>query len=103
MTYGGRLRGLREDCDCTQTQLAEMFHVSQKAISNWENGRNKPPYDVLIKYAKFFRSLSGFRGLFAGFNRQPNSIEEVNGNYFCQILRFFTILAFKRMRVKEFI
>lgn len=55
MTYGGRLRGLREDCDCTQTQLAEMFHVSQKAISNWENGRNKPPYDVLIKYAKFFQ------------------------------------------------
>ena len=48
MTYGGRLRGLREDCDCTQTQLAEMFHDSQKAISNWENDRNEPPYDVLI-------------------------------------------------------
>ncbi len=54
MAYGDRLRGLREDCDFTQKQLAETFHVSQKAISNWETGRNEPPYDVLIKYAKFF-------------------------------------------------
>ncbi|MGN0520936.1 MAG: helix-turn-helix domain-containing protein [Candidatus Fimenecus sp.] len=54
MTYSERLRGLREDRDLTQTQLAEILHTSQKAISNWENGRNEPPYDILIKYAKFF-------------------------------------------------
>lgn len=55
MTYEERLRGLREDSDLTQTQMGEFLNASQRAVSNWENGKTEPPYDILVKYAKHFR------------------------------------------------
>lgn len=54
MKYNDRIRALREDADMNQTQIAKMFNVGQKTVSNWESGRNEPPYDILIKYALYF-------------------------------------------------
>ncbi len=53
MQYWERIRGLREDADLSQTELAQFFRVGQKTISNWENGRNEPPYEILKKYANW--------------------------------------------------
>ncbi len=36
---GTLIRRLREERDMTQQQLAEIMHVSGKAVSKWENGR----------------------------------------------------------------
>lgn len=54
MKYFDRIRALREDADLNQTQIAKMFNVGQKTVSNWESGRNEPPYDILIKYSLYF-------------------------------------------------
>lgn len=55
MKYQDRIKGLREDKDLTQTQMGKILNASQKQISNWETGRNEPPYETLIAYAKFFK------------------------------------------------
>ena len=38
MQYSERIRGLREDADLSQTELAQIFNVGQKTVSNWEQG-----------------------------------------------------------------
>lgn len=54
MVWYERIRGLREDKDLTQTDMAKILNTSQRTISNWESGRNQPPYETLILYAKYF-------------------------------------------------
>jgi transcriptional regulator with XRE-family HTH domain len=49
--YYRRIRDLREDRDWTQTQIAEMLHVTQKVYSNYETGRTLVPSDILIELA----------------------------------------------------
>lgn len=41
-TYGDRLRKVRRDRHLTQIQLAELLHVTAKAVDAWECDRNKP-------------------------------------------------------------
>lgn len=54
MKWNERIRGLREDKDLTQKEMGKIVKATQKQISNWETGRNEPPYDILIKYTKYF-------------------------------------------------
>ena len=60
MKYFERIKGLREDKDLTQTQMGKILNASQKQISNWEMGRNEPPYETLIQYAKFFKVTTDY-------------------------------------------
>lgn len=55
MKWNERIRGLREDNDLTQEEMGKIVKATQKQISNWETGRNEPPYDILIKYTNFFK------------------------------------------------
>lgn len=70
MQYWERIRGLREDADLSQTELAKIFRVGQKTISNWENGRNEPPYEILKKYAEKFQVTTDY---ILGLTDDPNS------------------------------
>lgn len=54
MKWNERIRGLREDNDLTQEEMGKIVKATQKQISNWEIGRNEPPYDILIKYTNYF-------------------------------------------------
>lgn len=54
MQYNEIIQELRKDKGITQKELAKKFNTTQRTISNWESGRNEPPYEMLIKYAKFF-------------------------------------------------
>lgn len=54
MKYNEILQELRKDKGLTQSELAEFLCTTQRTISNWESGRNEPPYEILVKYAKFF-------------------------------------------------
>ena len=49
-----RLRGLREDKDLTQTQIAKYLHMSQTGYSQYEIGKNDIPTRVLIQLAEFY-------------------------------------------------
>lgn len=54
MNWNEIIRGLREDADLTQTEMGKILKATQKQVSNWETGRNEPPYDILKKYAIYF-------------------------------------------------
>jgi len=49
-----RLKALRENRKLTQKDLSEIFGVTPKAISFYELGERQPPYNLLIKLAKYF-------------------------------------------------
>ncbi len=51
-----RIRGLREDHDLTQKQIAQMLGMSQTGYSKYETGENDIPTQVLIKLADFYQT-----------------------------------------------
>ncbi|MBQ8537761.1 MAG: helix-turn-helix transcriptional regulator [Clostridia bacterium] len=48
-----RIRGLREDKDMTQTQMAAILNCSQRIYSNYERGDVDIPTEILIKLSDF--------------------------------------------------
>ena len=51
MTYLEKLKGLREDADLTQTDIAEILHISQTAYSKYERGRRAIPIESILQLA----------------------------------------------------
>ena len=54
LTYMERLRGLREDNDLTQTQIAEVLNTSQTMYARYERGANELPIHHLVTLCKFY-------------------------------------------------
>lgn len=52
--FGKRLRDLREENDLTQKQLGLNLHLSQRAISAYENSERFPPENTLNLIADYF-------------------------------------------------
>ncbi|MDO7204526.1 helix-turn-helix transcriptional regulator [Paraclostridium bifermentans] len=44
----------RLDLNLTQEQVAEQIFVSTKSISNWENDKNFPDIESLVRLAKLY-------------------------------------------------
>ena len=59
---GGRIRQARKDKGFTQEQLAEALHVTRQTVSNWENDRFQPDYEMLAQIADVL-SLAGLTPL----------------------------------------
>ena len=55
-----RIRGLREDHDLTQKQIAQMLGMSQTGYSKYETGENDIPTQVLIKLADFYQTTTDY-------------------------------------------
>lgn len=55
MTFGERLRALREKRDMTRDELAIALGVSYSAIAKYESGDRDPDFHLLKKMATFFR------------------------------------------------
>lgn len=51
-----RIRNLREDCDLTQREMAEILNMSQTGYSKYETGENDIPTAILIRMADFFET-----------------------------------------------
>ena len=49
---GAAIRSLRESKGLTQEELAELIHVSAKAVSKWETGKGFPDISLLEPLAK---------------------------------------------------
>ena len=49
-----RIRALRKEHGYSQQQIAMKMHLSQGAVSQWENGLTVPAADQLIGLAKIF-------------------------------------------------
>ncbi|MBO5128809.1 MAG: helix-turn-helix transcriptional regulator [Oscillospiraceae bacterium] len=53
-TFIEKLRGLREDNDLTQTQVAEILGTSQTMYARYERGANEMPLHHLITICRFY-------------------------------------------------
>ncbi|MBR2047545.1 MAG: helix-turn-helix transcriptional regulator [Oscillospiraceae bacterium] len=53
-TFQEKLRGLREDNDLTQTQIAEVLGTSQTMYARYERGANEMPIRHLITLCRFY-------------------------------------------------
>lgn len=48
------LKELRKEKQLTQEQLAEIFGVTNRSVSRWENGVNMPDLDLVIEIANYY-------------------------------------------------
>jgi transcriptional regulator with XRE-family HTH domain len=53
-TFSDRLKKLRKDKGITQAKLAELLHLTDKAISKWESGEGNPDIGSLPAIAEIF-------------------------------------------------
>ncbi len=51
---GAFMKRLRNEKQLTQEQVAEMFGVTNRSVSRWENGVNMPDFDVVIEMANYY-------------------------------------------------
>ena len=56
MAYYPRLKDLREDADCTQSQIAQLLFITQQQYSLYERGYRDIPSSALIELAKFYNT-----------------------------------------------
>ena len=55
-----RLKDIREDNDMKQIELAEMLHIKQNTLSQYENGLREMPYNLLIQAALIFNTSTDY-------------------------------------------
>ncbi len=53
-TFLEKLRGLREDHDLTQAQIAEILGTSQTMYARYERGANEMPLRHLVTLCRFY-------------------------------------------------
>lgn len=60
LTFGERLRNLREDADINQTQLGKAVNMTQRKISYIECGKYEPSIDDIIAFCHYFKVSSDY-------------------------------------------
>lgn len=55
LTFGEKIRNLREDADLNQTQLGEAVHMTQRKISYIECGKYEPSVGDIIAFCHYFK------------------------------------------------
>ena len=53
--FGNIISKLRNERNLTQKELANILHISDKAISRWETGSNYPDLPMLYKISNYFK------------------------------------------------
>ncbi|MBR4720919.1 MAG: helix-turn-helix transcriptional regulator [Clostridia bacterium] len=54
LSFGEKVRNLREDKDLNQTQLGQALCMTQRKVSFIECGKTEPSIDDIIAFCKFF-------------------------------------------------
>ena len=77
----------RKKLNLIQTELAKKLNVSNHTISNWENGKSMPSYELLIPLTKELNiSISELiNGEFESKKEEPNKVVEKTINFLRQI------------------
>ena len=55
LTFGEKIKNLREDSDLTQGQLGKLVNMTQRKISYIENNKYEPSIDDIRAFCLFFR------------------------------------------------
>ena len=54
LSFGEKLRLLREEKELNQTELGQALGITQRKVSYLENGKNEPSLDDLQSICRFF-------------------------------------------------
>ena len=60
LTFGEKIRNLREDADMNQTELGKALNMTQRKISYIECGKYEPNVDDIISFCKYFNVSADF-------------------------------------------
>lgn len=60
MEYAQRIRGLREDKELTQAQIAQLLDTTRNQIGKYERGEQELPIRHLITLANFYNVSTDF-------------------------------------------
>ena len=60
MDYLERIKGLRDDRDITQSEIAKYLNVAQNTYSQYESGKRELPVGVLIKLCRYYQVSSDY-------------------------------------------
>ena len=72
LTFGERIRNLREDADLNQTQLGNALNMTQRKISYIECGKYEPSVDDIIAFCNFFKISSDYLlGINKDYKKKP--------------------------------
>ena len=87
MEIGKKIANIRKENNLTQEEFAEKYNVSNHTISNWENGKSMPSYELLIPLTKELDiSISELiNGEFENKKEEPNKVVEKTINFLRQI------------------
>ena len=55
LTFGEKIRNLREDADLNQTQLGKAVHMTQRKISYIECGKYEPSVEDIVALCHYFK------------------------------------------------
>lgn len=55
LSFGEKIKNLREDNDLTQGQLGKLINMTQRKISYIENNKYEPSIDDIRAFCIFFR------------------------------------------------
>lgn len=55
LTFGEKIRNLREDADMNQTELGKKLNMTQRKISYIECGKCEPNIDDIISFCRYFK------------------------------------------------
>ncbi|MBE6881927.1 MAG: helix-turn-helix transcriptional regulator [Oscillospiraceae bacterium] len=72
MQHYTRLRDLREDADLTQDKLVQKLGMHKTTYTNYEQGKREPPFDFIIKIAKFYNVSIDY---IAGLTNEPKKLK----------------------------
>lgn len=70
--YRARLRGVREDRDLTQAEVAKILNKSQQGYNHIEAGRAELKIDDLVKLCQFYNLTADY---LVGLSDQPQKIK----------------------------
>lgn len=60
LTFGEKVRNLREDADMSQTQLGLAIHATQRKVSYIERGISEPTLEDIVALCKVFNVSSDY-------------------------------------------
>ena len=71
MNFNERIRALREDCDKTQTEIAEILNTNQKKISRLETGECEPNLNDIKQLCQYYNLSADY---ILGFTDTPKPL-----------------------------
>ena len=60
LSFGEKLRNLREDADINQTQLGDAIGITQRKVSYIECGKYEPSIEDIVAICRYFQVSSDY-------------------------------------------